>query len=57
MQICSLFLSKAKEKIVTCFEWQVEVSHTDIAGPNDISAWKGYTTRGGRWNVNMQTGV
>lgn len=26
----------------------MEVSHTDSAGRNDISAWQSYTTRGGR---------
>jgi len=57
MQMCWLLQSKAREKIVMCLEWQAEVSHTDTAGPNDISAWKCYTTRGGRWNVNMQTNV
>lgn len=40
MQMCWLLQSKAGEEIVTCLEWQAEVSHADITGPNDISARK-----------------
>lgn len=57
MQMCWLPQSEAREKNVMRFEWQVEVSHTDTAGPNDISAWQSYTTSGRRRNVNVQTNV
>lgn len=57
MQMCWLLPTKVRKRNVMCLEWQVEVSHIDTAGPNDISAWQSYTTRGGRWNVSMQTNV
>lgn len=42
---------------MTCLEWQAEVSHPDIAGPNDISAWKDSTNQGSEMEFNMQTNV
>lgn len=35
--MCWLLQSKAREKIAMRLEWQAEVSHSETAGPNDIS--------------------
>lgn len=56
MQMCWQPRAEAREKNVMCFEWQVEVSHTDTAGLNDTSAWQStQPEEGDRKNVSMQT--
>lgn len=56
MQMCWQPHSEAREENVMCFEWQVEVSHTNTVGLNDISAWQSRQPgEGDRKNVSMQT--